>query len=259
MSPRLRASRRRQRTLRQRLVRAALVAAALAAPALLVVGGLRLKRELRPSEWFPLRSWTVVGADRADAAGLRARLDGLLGEPLASVDGSGLAAELAAGDPWIESAKVVPLWPGALRVDLVESRPVAWVRGANGLDCLTAEGRLLPAPAGGRPLDLPLLDRGGSLASRRPDAALAEAGRALAWMRSRHPGLYERLERIEWGEEPLLAFDGDAPTARLRRGAWKHGLSLLEAVRAERPGLLAGSGRLDLRFTNQVIRRRSDA
>lgn len=253
-----RAGRRRTRTLRQRLQRVLLVAFALAAPALLVLGGLRLKRSLHPADWFPLKSWTVVGADRADGTRLRERLDGLLGKPLASIDGPALAAELVAGDAWIENARIVPLWPGALRVDVLERRPVAWLAGPRGLTCLSAEGRLLPAPSGGRPLDLPLLDRDPSLASKRIDETLADAGRALDWMRTSHPALFARIERVQWGEEPRLALEGNAPSIRLKRSSWKHGISMLEALRAERPGLLVEGGGLDLRFTNQVIRRRND-
>ena len=147
------------------------------------------------------------------------------------------------------------MYPHRLHVRVCEQQAIAWFSDEQRVQCLTADGKLLPLPGSGKRLDLPVLDQRNAIGIS-PYLAIEEACDALCYMRQQHPGMYAEVDCVTWGSQPQMHLRGAGPSIYLHPENWRHSLSLLEAVREESPALLEIDGSLDLRFTNQVILRR---
>jgi cell division protein FtsQ len=76
------------------------------------------------SPWATVRAVEVTGTDRIDPAQVRALVDGELGRPLVLVDTGAVAGRVEALR-LVAHARVGRQWPGGLRVEVTERRPVA--------------------------------------------------------------------------------------------------------------------------------------
>jgi len=204
---------------------------------------------VRGGESFRLHEWTAAGILLADQRHLEAVLDAERGRPLAGLDLDRVRDRLAE-DPWIVGLRLAKDWPDALSVSLREDEPLAWVLRGGAVEVLAASGRLLPLPAAGVALDLPVV---------AGHADWARLAADLAVLKHEFPALYARAQRLAWGPFPQLTLSGSEARVLLRADQWRHGLTLLQIVVHQRPRLLGKGGELDLRFVNQVVWRPGNA
>lgn len=97
----------------------------------------------------------VSGAAQTSASEVQAALGAGPGAPMHEVDPSGSVERLEAL-PWVSEARVSRLWPGTVRVVLVEREAIARAQHPDGWALIDGEGRVL-AVAPTSPSDLPVL------------------------------------------------------------------------------------------------------
>ena len=217
-----------------------LAAAAVLAAVLLWVGTPRVLRRLA---FFRVRQLELVGvrhlAPDAVIQALRLR-------PGASVfdDTDRLGARVRAV-PGVADARVVRRLPGALKVIVRETEPVALVPGAQGLSVVDAEARVLPFEPARSGLDLPV--------SASADSALVAL---LARIRAVDPALFQDISSVRSYARRDAVLELGARRVLVSRNA---GPEVIEAV-VQVAQDLATRGRayaeLDARYAGQVIVRR---
>lgn len=84
----------------------------------------------------------VDGAEQTPAGQVRTAAEVGRGEPMVSVD-QGAAAEAVAALPWVDEVRVERMWPGTVRIVVVEREPVAVVATPTGDALVDGEGRVL--------------------------------------------------------------------------------------------------------------------
>lgn len=126
------------------------------------------------SPLFDVDRVQVSGAEHTPSAAVLSALGAGPGTPLIDVD-TGAAAARIEDLPWVAEARVQRLWPGTVRVVVVERRAVAVVAHPGGWARLDASGRVV-AVAAERGDDLVALDGSRDVA---PGAALGRDDRAL--------------------------------------------------------------------------------
>lgn len=177
----------------------------------------------------------------------------LVGRNLLRLELSEVRARLAE-HPWVDRVTVEKRLPDRLRIDVVEKRPVALLRGDAGLSYLAEDGRTIAAydPMRG-PGDLLLITAAATVAG-----APAELGEAFALEREL------ALARPEWARtlsEIELLGGGDF---RVHLGALEHPLLVRAGTLAERFAALAPLlpelerryerlAFIDLRFDRRII------
>jgi cell division protein FtsQ len=77
-----------------------------------------------------IREVEVVGAEHSDPVAAVNALDMGIGIPTIDVRGDAIAVSILE-DPWVQDATVSVLWPGSIRVEVVERTPVAPVLAGN--------------------------------------------------------------------------------------------------------------------------------
>ena len=85
---------------------------------------------------------TFAGAARADAEAIAADSGLAAGMPTISVDAEALEAALLA-DPWVAAAEVIVVWPGAVRINILEHDPIGWVATETGWVLAAIDGSVL--------------------------------------------------------------------------------------------------------------------
>jgi cell division protein FtsQ len=172
---------RRARTL---LRWAGILAANLALGAVLVVTGASVARHFTTSDELTVKEITVEGTAATTPEAVRAVLRPYLGRNLAelALDDVAKAATL---NPWVKAASVKRLFPGTLRVTIVERTPGALAL-LGGLVYVVDEGGFVMGPTGpDLPYDLPLLVGLDGYHGRDREAAL---GRGVALLLRLHEG-----------------------------------------------------------------------
>lgn len=196
------------------------------------------------SELFRLKHWQVEGCLRADQATLTRCLDPMIGQSLFDLDPEALRRTLEA-DPWVREAQVILDWPNAVAVRLVESRPLALYGHGASAQILCESGCLLPATGTGLQ-SLPRVTGG-------PDMDLLLLAERLREMKTGHGELFDRLQKLDWGQTCSLWLEHTECRVRLDRTAWDHSMALLEVAARRCPQEWLRHRELDLTFTNQLI------
>jgi cell division protein FtsQ len=96
------------------------------------------------SPWLSVKQVVAHGIESSAANSVLAESRVRAGTPMILIDGSRVESLLLA-DPWVAEAKVHRDWPGTVIVDVVERRPVAWVRTAVGWTRRAIDGVALPS------------------------------------------------------------------------------------------------------------------
>jgi hypothetical protein len=224
------------------------------APTLLLGLGWKIFQSVDWDRHLDLRTWSMHGLNHANEATARSLANALMGQPMSDLDLQSLETALEE-DPWVMESEVLRCWPNGMRVRLKEEKAIAFVMQGARVLCLKEDGSYLPWPLGPKALSLPVLEVSESMRSPR-EVALKDAARSLEDMRVNFPALFADLDCLTWSKEPRLRFRASNQELLLRRDAWQHGLSKVEVLRRVKPELLQEEGLLDLRFTNQVIRRK---
>lgn len=135
---------------------AGIVAANVAIGAVLVVSGASMARHFATSDELAVREIVVEGTSATTPEAVRAVLQPFLRRNLAELDLDEVAAA-ATKDPWVKQASVKRIFPGTLRVTVVERTPGALAL-LGGSVYVVDDGGVVMGPAGPElPYDLPLL------------------------------------------------------------------------------------------------------
>ncbi|MGJ9412015.1 cell division protein FtsQ/DivIB [Aeromicrobium sp. CF4.19] len=136
----------------------------------------------------------VEGADTLETAEVREAAQVPLGEPLVRLDTVAIESRVAAMER-VERVSVSRSWPGTVRIDIVERRPVAWVQ---------LDGRLRAIDRFGvdfktyRREPRTIVEvRFPSLEARQRQQALASAASVLHSLRTDDPGLTDVIRYVE--------------------------------------------------------------
>lgn len=186
----------------------------------------------RESSFAAVEDVTVTGLTTADAPRIRRTLENAAaGMSTLAVDRAELEAAVA-GNPLVHALRVVPDFPHALRIEVVENRPVAVLRGG---DAVTAEGKLIPdLPVNGQ---LPLLRGPQQLAVVLAAAPQPLLERMRLVRQDREKGVVVAMRsgpEIVIGEPESLRVKWDAATRVLADGD-SRGASYIDVSIPERP------------------------
>jgi len=158
----------------------------------------------------------------------------------------GLLSDRVRGLPGVAAARVTRRYPGALRVALRETEPVAFApapRGeGGGLVAVDARGRPLPFDAARAALDLPVAERA--------DSGVAAV---LALLRAVDPALFGEIElaRVTPRGDVLLAWA--SRRVLLRRDAGPEDILAVVLVAQDLTARGRRSAELDARYAGQVV------
>ncbi len=142
------------------------------------------------STWLGVRDVRVVGTDHLDPARVEQAAAIAPGTPLARLDVAAIERRVEVV-PGVAVATVSRAWPNGVRIQVVESRPVAAVRQGGHLVAMDAGGVLFRRLH--KPDRLPLV-RTDSLAADTRTAALAQVAEVVT---SLAPDIARRVDHVE--------------------------------------------------------------
>jgi cell division protein FtsQ len=160
----------------------------------------------------------------------------------------GLLTDRVRGLPGVADARVTRRWPGALRVVLRETEPVAFAppeRGGGGLVAVDGRGRPLPFDAGRAGLDLPVAERA--------DSGVAGV---LALLRAVDPALFREIELARRTPRGDVLLEWESRRVLLRRDAGPEEVRAVVLVAQDLAARGRRSAELDGRYAGQVVVRR---
>lgn len=193
------------------------------------------------SPLFDVDRIQVSGVEHTPPAAVLSAMGAGRGTPLIDVD-AGAAAARIERLPWVAEARVHRLWPGTVRVVVVERRAVAVVAHPGGWAILDASGRVV-AVAADRGEGLVALDGVRDLA---PGATLGRDDRILLRAVGELPTeAREHVTSVGRGEEGLVATLDDGPCLVLGDAADLEAKVRAAAAVAEDADL--DEGRIDVR------------
>ncbi len=174
------------------------------------------------SSLFAVDDVDVAGVQYTDRAAVDAIVDDLLGEPVLLVD-TGAAEDRLEAIPYVEAARVRTDFPGSLRIEIRERRPVATSEGTDGrFRILDADGRVVDV-IDGQPVAFVLIDTIGGLMTEAggfaPDGVAAAASLSVKLT----PEIRGRLESMsaapDGSDLRLTLTNGDDGRIEVRLGA----------------------------------------
>jgi cell division septal protein FtsQ len=234
----------RQRSLSLRLLRQFLIALVAVAVPVAVVGW------VLTSPQFQLRTIELSGTERVPRQWIDARIAPLRGRHLLRLALADLESELA-GHPWIAGVAMRKRLPDSLAVRVVERRPAALLRRADGLYYVDEAGRLIERfDPGAGPVDL-LLVRATKADEEWIGAAL---GAAREFVRL-EPAWGRELSEVEvLGEGDLRFHTAALPFALLLGvGSVEAGLRRVRRYLPEMQEHLPPATTMDLRFSGRIV------
>lgn len=199
---------------------------------------------------FHLRTLELSGTERVSREWIAERIAPLRGRHLLRLSLADLERELA-GDPWIDGVAMSKRLPDTLAVRVVERRPAALLRRADGLVYVDAAGRLIDRyDPGAGPADLLLLSAAPTEEGRLA-MALAAAGE-FARLAPDWGGQLSEVELI--GESDLKFTTAALPFALvLGAGGIEAGLRRLRRYLPEVRRRLPPAAAIDLRFSGRIV------
>ena len=222
----------------------------LAVAALVVAVPVGLGAWVLTSPRFHLETLELSGTERVSREWIGERVAPLKGRHLLRLSLADLESELA-GHAWIAGVAMRKRLPDTLAVRVVERRPVALLRGAEGIYYVDQAGRLIDRyDAVNGPTDLLLVSvaRGGEARLPTVLAGAAEFVRLA-------PDWGEQLSEVEVvGESDLRFHTAALPFALvLGVGGIESGLRRLRRYLPEVRRLLLPAAALDLRFSGRIV------
>lgn len=208
---------------------------------------------------FDLETVAARGASRLSAAEI-ARSTGLLpGLSLDAIDRERVEGRLRR-NPWIREARVVPLPPGRVLVEVREREPLAVVAlGTPPQDWLVDEEGtpfVQAADAGSEPL--PRL-HAGPIAPGEPNDLLRQGILLARSLEARGLPPVQQIWLEDGDEGAVLELRGVPGRVVLGTDAFPPKLERLARLLAGAPGEVAGAARIDMRFGDRVVLGRAGA
>ncbi|MDX2207342.1 MAG: FtsQ-type POTRA domain-containing protein [Gemmatimonadales bacterium] len=209
---------------------------------ILVLGGVvAVPRLMHRLDFFRIGAVEIVGARFLEEAEVVRRLglpdDADILQPLAPLHGAAVAI------PGVEAATVTRRWPATLRVELVETRPVAMTQQEDRFVLLDARGRILPFSPARLSTSLPIAEHDSLTAA------------LLARMQRTDPVLYDQVQRA-WREGGDVVIEKLRQRIRLRGDAGAAQMRNVVAVQAWLESTGTAWRELDARFRGRVFVRR---
>jgi cell division protein FtsQ len=204
---------------------------------------------------FELESISTRGLSRLSAAEV-ARSTGLaVGTRLAEVDRSRVEARLLS-HPWIEQARVAPLPPGRLLVEVIERKPLALAPAGEPSELWLVDAEGTPfAPAGESEAEgLPTLHAADATAGE-PSDLLRQGIRMTRGLEARGLPSVRAIWFEAEEEGVVLQLRGVPGRVVLGTGPFPPKLERLTRLLAEASGEVAKAARIDLRFGDRVVLR----
>ncbi len=197
---------------------------------------------LRRLDYFRVRGVCVEGARYVDAKDIWMRM---AIDTTASVwDDVGTLERRIASHPQVRSVDVGRKLPDTLVVRITENQPIALVASASGMEVVDGDGRVLPIDPSRMTVDLPVL--------ARVDTA---ATRVLAELKRDDPALFDRISDVRAGSRGELVFQLGEYVVRATRDVTPGRFADIIPVEADLQRRGARVAELDLRFREQVIAR----
>jgi cell division protein FtsQ len=188
------------------------------------------------------RGLVVTGAERIDELDLRKLFAGDHGKSLLEIPMAERQAAVVE-TAWVSRARVVRLWPNRIWVDVVERRPVAYVRVEEGggslrVKLIDSEGVLLE-PIAGAQLELPILDGiDRSMARPEREKRIRLFERMMAELDSEEPQLSGRVSQVDVSDpknaKVVVLHEGDVIELELGDELFRHRFEIFSTGRSDR-------------------------
>lgn len=192
--------------------------------------------------YFQVSGVRVEGARFVEPADIWARLS--LDSTTSVWDDVTPLEQRVAAHPQVRSVEIGRKLPDTLVVRITENQPVALVPSPSGMRVVDVDGRVLPIDPSRVPVDLPVLARVDTGATR----VLAELHRAA-------PALFDRINDVRPVGRDELAFRLGSFLVRAGRDVTASRFADIIPVEADLARRGARVAELDLRFREQVIAR----
>lgn len=162
------------------------------------------------------------------------------------------------GQPMIRNASIVRQLPSAVRIDVEERTPIAFIT-TDQMYAIDADGMLLPQRLANTQFDIPVMSGVGRIEAAHPGSRLKqrEVREALGILTlAREHGLFHLISELTMQDgKDVIMYSIDGAEFRFGRGEYARKMVMLETfwqnfVKSEDPKRLAA---LDLRFGSQVV------
>jgi cell division protein FtsQ len=193
-------------------------------------------------DYFRVRGVGVEGARYVDPKSIWTRL--ALDTTVSVWDDVGPLEARVASHPQVRSVDIGRKLPDTLVVRITENQPVALVPSASGMEVVDGEGHVLPIDPSKIAVDLPIL--------ARVDTA---ATRVLAELRRDDPALFDRISDVRAVGKGELVFQLGEFVVRAMRDVTPRRFADIIPVEADLARRGVRVAELDLRYREQVIAR----
>ncbi|HJU90062.1 MAG TPA: FtsQ-type POTRA domain-containing protein [Gemmatimonadaceae bacterium] len=190
--------------------------------------------------YFQVRGVRVEGARYVDARDIWKRL--ALDSAMSVWDELAPLEQRIASHPQVRSVDIGRKLPDTLVIRITENQPIALVPKANGMEVVDGEGRVLPIDPSKIMVDLPVLSRVDTAATR-----------VLADLRRDDPALFERISDVRPAGRGELVFHLGDYAVRAMRDVTAGRFADIIPVEADLARRGARVEELDIRFREQVI------
>ena len=197
---------------------------------------------LRELSYFQVRGVRVEGARYVDPRDIWTRL--ALDTAMSVWDDVAVLETRIAAHPQVRSVEIGRKLPDTLVVRITENQPIALVPTATGMEVVDGEGHVLPIDPSKMTVDLPVLSRIDTAATR-----------VLAELRREDPVLFERISDVRPVGRSELVFRLGEYAIRATRDVTARRFADIIPVEADLARRGARVAELDLRFREQVIAR----
>ena len=190
--------------------------------------------------YFQVRGVRVEGARYVEPRDIWARL--ALDSTTSVWDDVAPLEQRIASHPQVRSVEIGRKLPDTLVIRITENQPIALVPKANGMEVVDGNGRVLPIDPSKMTVDLPVLSRVDTAATR-----------VLADLRRDDPALFERISDVRPAGRGELVFQLGDYAVRAMRDVTAGRFADIIPVEADLERRGARVEELDIRFREQVI------
>jgi cell division protein FtsQ len=232
------------------------LAAHLALVGVLVYLAVRAAHHLRTTESLALARVDVRGAERTSGAAIEAALASLRGTNLLRLDLDDVERRVAA-DPWVLRSSAKRVFPGTLRVEIVERTPAAVALLDGAAYAVDGDAQVIGPCGPGLADDLPVLTGLDHLGGDDRVGALARGVRAVRELVRRNPAWAARVSEIDVsaGDRLVVVTSDPGPRVLLDPVEVGRNLDPYLALRAHLEERVGPASYVDLRWSDRIALR----